>query len=206
MLADTAGNGMHVHLSFKQADGTNGFVASAARPANFGISANGSSFLAGVLLHLPALSAISTPASNSFRRLAPGCWAGAYQCWAVENKEAPLRVCQALTHGQPLHFELKTVDALCNPHLAIAAAIACGLDGVTRGLALPPPAQDVSEHPALPKDLGTALDALQRDEVLTAAIGEPLVKAYLAVKRRELAFFEGMSLEQECQILQRKGF
>ena len=90
-----------------------------------GLAPDGESFLAGVLAHLPALLCFTTPSPNSFRRLQPRCWAGAYQCWGPGNKEAPLRLCAApgSAAAASANCELKAFDATANPHLATAAMI-----------------------------------------------------------------------------------
>lgn len=92
-------------------------------PAGLGLSAVGEAFLAGILAHLPALMCFTTPSPNSFRRLAPHCWAGAYQCYGANNREAPLRLCATPGAPQAANCELKAFDATANPHLGAAAMI-----------------------------------------------------------------------------------
>jgi glutamine synthetase len=84
--AAAAGSGLHCHFSLR-----GGATADAARP--HGLSALGEAFAAGVLAHLPALLAFTAPSPNSERRRAPSTWAGAFACWGVQNREAPLRLC-----------------------------------------------------------------------------------------------------------------
>lgn len=123
------GQGAHVHFSvWKEGRNlTEGLADASTRDAT------GAAFVAGVLHHLPALVAITAGGPTSSLRRAPGFWAGAFVCWGAANKEAPLRVL-----GD--NIELKAVDATANPHLALAAIIAAGLDGVRGGAELPPPA------------------------------------------------------------------
>jgi len=204
VYSDAAGNGMHMHLSFSRY-GCRFPNAS----ETFGISEHGRAFMAGVLSHLPALSAVTTPSVNSFHRLEPGCWAGAFQCWGVENKEAPLRLCQATSAGVPYHFELKTSDMTSNPYIAIALVIASGLDGLRNNLPLPDP---VNVDPAtqqclkMPSSLTDALRNLEADKVLLNCLGDRLTKAYLAVKRSEDMFFRDKSAEQTVEIMMSKAF
>eukprot|EP00929_Paragymnodinium_shiwhaense_P070200 TRINITY_DN35538_c0_g2_i1.p1 TRINITY_DN35538_c0_g2~~TRINITY_DN35538_c0_g2_i1.p1 ORF type:complete len:708 (-),score=170.74 TRINITY_DN35538_c0_g2_i1:448-2571(-) len=207
VFADAAGSGMHLHFGLRR----NGAEAFCEDSQKHRLSKLANNFTAGIFQHLPALPALTTPSTNSFRRLVPGCWAGAFRCWGLENKEAPLRVCTALSGGQPRHVELKTNDATCNPYLAIGAVIAGGLDGVRNGLELPAP---VSVDPAkaaekldkMPGSLTEALDALASDTLLCGALGERLVKTYTAVKRSEAAHFAEMALEKEVALLAAKGF
>jgi glutamine synthetase len=104
------------------------------------------------------------------------------------------------------------VDASANPYLALGAALAAGLDGVRRGLDLPAPVQvdpgNLSEGErqalrieALPTNLGEALDALARDEVLLTALGPDLAKAYQAVRVAEWSALCGLELADEVALL-----
>ena len=77
--------------------------------------------MAGILNHLPALMAITTPSLNSYRRIRPHCWSGAFRCWGFDNREAAIRVPTHPEAPVPTHFELKTVDASSNPYLALGA-------------------------------------------------------------------------------------
>eukprot|EP00397_Hematodinium_sp_SG-2012_P014852 GEMP01015112.1.p1 GENE.GEMP01015112.1~~GEMP01015112.1.p1 ORF type:complete len:421 (+),score=78.63 GEMP01015112.1:893-2155(+) len=206
MDPNQAGNGAHFHLSFADCYGTNLFP-DATRPYGFSLIAE--QFMAGVLEHLPALSAITVPSVNSFRRLLPGHWCGANCAWGIENKEAPIRVCSGTSGGIPLHFEIKTVDAMCNPYLALAAVIASGLDGIQNEKHLPPPAEtatDLDKSERLPASLDAALEQLDNDTVLLEAMGPRLSRAYMAVKRSEFGHFSNLTLMEEVDTLLSKGF
>ncbi|XNL24802.1 glutamine synthetase [Longispora sp. K20-0274] len=87
VVPDRAGNGAHLHFS-AHADGTNLF---AGGPGPHGLTARGEAILASVLARVPALVAIGAPSVPSHLRLVPQRWAGAYQCWGRENREAVLR-------------------------------------------------------------------------------------------------------------------
>ena len=99
---------------------------------------------------------------------------------------------------ESINLELKTSDGSNNPYLALAGVILAGLDGVSRGLEAPTPA---THDPALltdeeklacdirplPKSQLEALDALEKDAVLTEGLGELMTRAYLATRRAENA-------------------
>ena len=72
---DQIGSGAHVHLSLW--DAASGRNLLHDRGADGGLSELGRQFIAGVTDHLPALTAITTPSYNSFRRLRPSAWAAA---------------------------------------------------------------------------------------------------------------------------------
>ena len=115
LFADQAGSGCHLHLSLWR-DGKNVVYDS----ANTGrLSSVASHFMAGILHHLPALMALSTPSTNSYHRIRPHCWSGAFRCWGFDNREAAIRVPTFPEPPSPTHFEFKTVDASANPYLAL---------------------------------------------------------------------------------------
>lgn len=192
IFPDKAGSGCHLHLSLWR-NGIN-LTPSAKKPGALSVIAQ--SFVAGVLHHLPALMAVTTPSPNSYRRIRPHCWSGAFRCWGFDNREAAVRIPTNAEYPSPTHIELKTVDASSNPHLALGAVIAAGLDGVRRKLQIP---EEVSVDPGsmseteretreidrLPTLLGDAIAFLERDDVLMEALGPGLAKAYLAVRKAE---------------------
>jgi glutamine synthetase len=161
-------------------------------------------FIGGVLKHLPALLAITTPTANSFRRLQPHFWSSAYTAWGIENREAAVRV-PTRYWGQELettNLELKPCDPSCNPYLALGALIAAGLDGVEGALQVGAPAdvdpgnwtdRERAERGIVryPTTLTAALNALELDPILCEALGAPLAREYLVVKRAEAEHFDG---------------
>ena len=186
---DNAGNGGHVHFSLWEGE-RNRFY-----DERDGLSKDARSFIAGVLAHLPGLCGLTAPSFNSYRRLVPQYWAGAYACWGIDNREAPVRVASVFRGAEEssTNAELKACDSTCNPYLALGGLIAAGLDGLERGLDPPEPV-DVDPHTLdgidrLPQTQAEALDALERDELLTAALGPVLAEAYLIVRRSEWAAY-----------------
>ncbi|MFL5939756.1 MAG: glutamine synthetase family protein [Gaiellaceae bacterium] len=197
---ENAGNGCHIHFSVWDAKGSRNRFHDAG--AGDGLSGEARSFVAGVLEHLPALCGLTAPSFNSYRRMVPRYWAGAFVCWGHDNREAPVRV-PSLFWGMEeasTNLELKAADASSNPWLAVGGLIAAGLDGLERGLEPPEP---VEVDPAtmaeqererlgiatMPATQAEALDALAADEVLMDALGPVLAESYLAVRRSEWAAF-----------------
>jgi glutamine synthetase len=189
---DNAGNGGHVHFSLWE--GTrNRFYGD-----RDGLSPDARSFIAGVLAHLPGLCGLTAPSFNSYHRIVPQYWAGAFVCWGVDNREAPVRVASTFRGAEEAstNAELKACDATCNPYLALGGLVAAGLDGIERGLEPPDPVDvdpatiDEAERARrgivrLPATQAEALDALERDELLVGALGPVLADSYLAVRRSE---------------------
>ena len=193
-----AGNGGHIHFSLWEGE-RNRFHDGAA--ADF-LSSEARSFLAGVLEHLPALCGLTAPSFNSYQRIVPQYWAGAFTCWGHDNREAPIRVPSVFLGMEEAstNAELKAADSSCNPYLALGGLIAAGLDGIERALDVPPAVEvdpaTIAEHERaergilrLPTTQAEALDALAGDAVLLDALGPPLATSYLAVRRSEWAAY-----------------
>jgi glutamine synthetase len=200
VIAGSVGNGAHLHVSIWR-DGENQ-LAGGAGPE--GLRPAGAAFVAGVLEHLPALTALGAPIPLSYMRLVPGHWSGAYVCWGNENREAALRLQGAggLGAGRSANVEWKSVDGAANPYLALGGLIAAGLDGLHRGLELPPPVRDdpaampaATRPPRLPETLAEAAEALARCTVLRDAMGEYLHSRVVAVRRAEAERDQGVDEE-----------
>lgn len=61
-----------------------------------------------------------------------GVWSGGtYVYWGSDNREAPVRLCNALSPVSR-NFEIKCHDGTANPYIAVAAFISAGMDGVLK--------------------------------------------------------------------------
>jgi len=203
-----AGNGGHIHFSL-WSDGHNRFHDDSREDR---LSDEARAFVAGVLEHLRGLCGLTAPSFNSYHRIVPQYWAGAFTCWGHDNREAPVRVPSVFRGFEEAstNIELKAADASCNPHLALGGLIAAGLDGLERGLEPPEPVEvDPATIPEderarrgidrLPTTQQEALDALEADTVLTDALGPVLAASYLAVRRSEGAAYSAGDEEFEHQ-------
>jgi glutamine synthetase len=150
--------------------------------------------VAGLLTRSPALAGIGAPSVSSHLRLVPQRWAGAYQCWGLENREAVLRLVRGVdgARERAANAELKCVDGSANPYLIVGAVAAVIADSVDSGLRLPDevdvdPASRPAEHqpPRLPESVPDGLAALAADEALVQALGPTLFGAFTAVHRSE---------------------
>ncbi len=195
---ENAGNGCHMHFSLWDAN-QNRFHDGSAPDR---LSPEARSFIAGVLAHLPGLCGLTAPSFNSYHRILPQYWAGAFVCWGHDNREAPVRVPSVFwgMEEASTNVELKAADASSNPYLAVGGLIAAGLDGLEQGLEPPEPVEvdpatiDEQERAdrgivRLPTTQEEALNALEADEVLTDALGPVLANSYLTVRRSEWAAY-----------------
>jgi glutamine synthetase len=192
--AELPGNGLHVHLGLADADGR-ALLPDADRDGE--LSATGLAAVAGLLAHARGQAGVGSPTPNSFKRLLPGSWAPAHVAWGIGNRAALIRVPDA---GAGRHLEYRSGDASANAYLLVAGLLAAVADGIERNL-VPDPAvdRDIGHAPSasagggpehaglerLPHRLDAALDALEADAVLNAALGPVLSRHYLAVKRFE---------------------
>ncbi|KAL0426443.1 UNVERIFIED_CONTAM: protein fluG [Sesamum latifolium] len=191
---DDIGSGSHVHISLSE-NGENVFMGHSGA-TRYGISKIGEQFMAGVLNHLPSILAFTAPVPNSYDRIQPNTWSGAYQCWGTENREAPLRTaCPPGTpDGSISNFEIKVFDGCANPYLGLAAIIAAGIDGLRKHSTLPEPIDDNPDNvkdkvQRLPKSLSESVEALEKDDMLRDLIGEKLLVAITGVRKAEIKYY-----------------
>ena len=187
------GSGMHTHQSLFDEQGNNLFYDG---DDEYGLSRVAYSFIAGQLEHARALAAVVAPTVNSYKRLTPGYEAPAYICWAQLNRSSLIRVPAHGTEISGTRVELRCPDPSTNPYLAFAAMLAAGLDGIERDLTPPPPVNEDVYHfdqsdlderaiGTLPGTLAEALEALEQDEVIQAALGPDITDVFLRAKWAE---------------------
>ena len=196
-LGHYAGSGAHFNMSLFDASNGDNLFEAGEDPRGCGLSGLGYQFVAGVLEHLAAVSAVVAPTVNSYKRLilkgsnSGFTWAPVFCSYGDNNRTNTLRV--PLGGGR---VELRLADSACNPYLGAAMVMAAGLDGIERGLDPGAPHTDNlyiksdAELRALgvamlPRTLGEALDAFEASALARATFGEAMFDAWLAYKRDE---------------------
>lgn len=189
---DLSGSGMHVNMSLSR-DGENLFDAP-ADPRGNGLSETAYRFMAGLLLHARALTAVCNPTVNSYKRLISGDEAPVRIAWSCCNRSPFLRV--PSPRGAGTRIELRSPDPSANPYLMLACCLAAGLDGIEKGL-VPPPAVDRNVFDmtdaelrergigSLPLTLAEAVGELERDGVVSGVLGGHALRSFLRAKRGE---------------------
>jgi glutamine synthetase len=186
-IAGVNGSGMHLHMSLFQ-DGKNAFYDP---DAPGGISAVCMHFIAGLLLHAKAFTAICNPLVNSYKRLVPGYEAPVYIAWSERNRSPLIRI--PARRGNSTRLELRSPDPSCNPYLALAVVLAAGLDGIKRKLQPPAPVnrnvflmspeeREAEGIESLPSSLREALRALETDDVIRQALGPHIYHNFMEAK------------------------
>ncbi|MEO0323991.1 MAG: type I glutamate--ammonia ligase [Myxococcota bacterium] len=189
-MFDDNGNGMHVHQSLWK-DGQPLF----AGDGYAGLSDMGLHYIGGVLKHARALTALTNPALNSYRRLVPGFEAPVNLAYSSRNRSAAIRIPTYSQSPKAKRIECRFPDSAGNPYLAFSAMLMAGLDGILNEIdpgdpfdkdlyALSP--EELKGVPTVPGSLEAALDALEADHafLLQGDVFTPDVLAeWLAYKR-----------------------
>jgi glutamine synthetase len=184
------GSGMHTNISlFKE--GANAFYD----PDNeYGISDTLKYFIGGVLKHIKAITAISNPTINSYKRLVPGYEAPVYISWSGANRTSLIRIPAA--RGSSTRMELRSPDPSCNPYLTFAVLLMAGLEGIKNKIDPGEPAnENIFEMTPegrleqgidyLPINLRDALDELEKDEFIKDALGSHVFNDFMRMGRAE---------------------
>jgi glutamine synthetase len=187
---------LHLHLCLNHKD-----------PGNFGdkkqpeqTSQEIGHFIAGVLAHARANTAITNPLINSYKRLVPNSLTMPVNvAWSEETRNTVLRV---VSHKEPeLRVEVRNPDPACNPYLALAVILKAGLEGIRQKLPQPPPlAENIIEFDenktqsarvdCLPHTLGEALQELASDQLARSTLGEYIYQRFARVKAEEWERFQ----------------
>jgi glutamine synthetase len=194
---DQPGSGMHVHQSLVRAGAGNAFAGA----DDYGLSDVAKHFIAGQLHHAAGMCLVLAPLVNSYKRLVRGLEAPIFLSWARTNRGALIRV-PHVSRPEAARIELRSPDPSCNPYLAFAVMLRCGLDGVERRLPLPPPVEEAllgfdevelerRNVGLLPDNLKDAVDACEADDVVRDALGDNLTDRFLEAKRAEWREYRG---------------
>ncbi len=198
------GSGMHLHQSLFSSQ-TNIFFDEGTDDQ---LSTLAKSYLAGIMLHAPAITALANPIVNSYKRLVPGYEAPVYVAWSYRNRSPLIRIPEK--RGLSTRIELRSPDASCNPYLAIAAALKAGLDGIKKDLVPPEPVNENiyrmtplerqrRQITSLPGSLAEAIIALEQDEVIKGALGEHIAERYIEAKKIEWEVYRSQVFNWEFE-------
>lgn len=187
------GSGMHVHQSLWNGSGENAVPLFAGEEYG-GLSELALHYIGGILAHGPALCALTNPATISYKRIVPHCEAPTYLVYSARNRSAAIRIPQYEPgNAKATRIEVRFPDPLASGHLAFAAMLMAGLDGIEQKLDPGKPFEgNVWEHSqglkSLPGSLDEALDALEQDhEFLTkgGVFTEGFLNEWIRLKREE---------------------
>jgi len=195
-LGAECGTGMHCNMSLFK-NGENAFYDPNGENE---LSNEAYWFMGGLMKHAKGMCAITNPLVNSYKRLVPGYEAPVNIAWSLANRSPLVRV--PVARGNGTRLELRHPDPTCNPYLALAVMLQCGLEGLRKKIA-PPPAIDrniyhmtdedlkIAGIEKLPANLNMALNELVEDELVKQTLGEHILENFLRAKRIEWADYSG---------------
>ncbi|KUO70277.1 MAG: glutamine synthetase [Clostridia bacterium BRH_c25] len=189
-IAGINGSGMHTDQSLSKGS-ENAFYDPEDKLA---LSEIAYSYIAGIMRHIKAMTALTNPLVNSYKRLVPGYEAPVYIAWSAKNRSPLIRIPAA--RGESTRIELRNPDPSCNPYLALAVILAAGLDGIKNNLK---PVESVegniynmdnqerAKHgiDSLPGDLNEAIQELRKSELMRKVLGEHIFDRYIEAKLLE---------------------
>ncbi len=190
-----AGSGMHMNMSLSDLHGKNVFYDPNGKD---GLSDIAYYYVGGLLKHAKAITAITNPVVNSYKRLISGYEAPVYIAWSGKNRSPLVRI--PAKRGQSTRVELRSPDPCANPYLAEAVMLAAGLDGI-RNKITPPESCDFNLYElsaaerkergidCLPGSLREAVECLLEDDVVKAALGEHVLRCFVDAKQKEYDAF-----------------
>ena len=187
--AGQAGSSCHIHFSLWR-DGANAFPGN-QQLGRAKVSEVFRWFLGGWIAHVPDLMVFYAPTVNSYKRYVDASWAPTRLAWSYDNRTAGFRV---VGEGNGLRIECRIAGADANPYLALAAALASGLDGIANKIE--PPALFVGDVyqarnlPRVPYTLAQAVDAFERSDFAKRAFGAAVHEHYTHFYRMEVAAFD----------------
>lgn len=187
------GSGMHVHQSLFKGE-KNAFFSQKDKTH---LSDMAKYFIAGILRHVPEITAVTNQWVNSYKRLIPGYEAPVYICWAQMNRSALVRVPMYKPGKEKsTRIEFRSPDPACNPYLAFSIMLRAGFEGIEKKYKLPSPAEDniysMTEEErkkagiaSLPEDLYEAIKLTEKSKLVKEVLGDTLFEFFIRNKKME---------------------
>lgn len=205
------GNGVHVHLSMLDDAGN---PVTHDPQGKHELSEVAGMFVAGILKYLDAIIAITAPSVVSYLRLTPHRWSAAFNNLGFRDREASVRICPVsdisdIARAAQFNFEFRAADAAANPHLALAAIVHAGVQGIEERLPVPEATQeDLSLLDAdglaargfirLPQTLEAALERFEGNPVVRDWFPAGFPEVYVKHKKGEIAYLDGKTQGEIC--------
>ncbi len=186
---ETDGSGMHINLSLWK-DGKNIFRDDNDKN---GLSEEGYYFMGGLLEHIKAITCITNPTVNSYKRFVPGYEAPVYITWSGKALAPLIRI--PAVRGGHIRLELRSPDPSANPYLALAVLLAAGLDGIKNQIrpmgSVDLDVQEMTDEERaslhidkLPQSLSEAVKELEEDSFIQDILGRELSAKIIASQKQ----------------------
>ena len=189
------GSSGHLHMSIwdKDTDVPLMHAGKGEAEGPYGLSAQGSQFVAGMMALSRELAVFIAPFVNSYKRYASLSWAPVNVVWGRDNRTTGFRL---VGSGGALHVENRFPGGDMNAYLTYAAAIGAGLYGIEHGLDLVPEYKGngyvATGVPRMPRALWEAIGELERSEAARAIFGDDIVAHYLNAARVEQELYDSI--------------
>ena len=196
-IDDEAGNGLHVHCSLLDENGTNVFDDGGEEGSDLLRYA-----VAGGLELLPASMLLFAPSFNAYRRFQPGNHAPTESAWGYDNRTTAIRIPESPSAARRLEHRVAGADA--NPYLVLAAVLAGIWHGIENTLSPPNPIEGNAwdqeiDAPALPTTMDEAISVFDKSDVLSSYLTSEFKTLFLATKVQERNEFAKRVTEFELE-------
>jgi len=184
------GSGMHINMSLSK-NGSNIFQD---ENDTYGLSREAYYFIGGIMKHIKAITAITNPLINSYKRLVPGYEAPTFIAWSAQNRSPLIRI--PSVSGEEARVELRSPDPSANPYLALAVCLKAGLEGIKDKIEPPKSVncnifelsdaqKEEMQIESLPSTLLEAILELEKDSLILDTLGTHIAGKYIAAKKAE---------------------
>ncbi len=196
-IQDEAGNGLHVHCSLLDENGTNVFDDGGDEGSDLLRYA-----VAGCLELLPASMLLFAPSFNAYRRFQPGNHAPTESAWGYDNRTTAIRIPESPTAARRIEHRVAGADA--NPYLVLAAVLAGIWHGIENTLSPPNPIKGNAwdqeiDAPALPTTMDESISVFGKSDVLSSYLTGEFKTLFLATKVQEWNEFAKRITEFELE-------
>ena len=196
-IDDEAGNGLHVHCSLLDENGTNVFDNGGEEGSDLLRYA-----VAGCLELLPASMLLFAPSFNAYRRFQPGNHAPTESAWGYDNRTTAIRIPESPSAARRIEHRVAGADA--NPYLVLAAVLAGIWHGIENTLSPPDPIEGNAwdqeiDAPALPTTMDEAISVFDKSDVLSSYLTGEFKTLFLATKVQEWNEFAKRVTEFELE-------
>ncbi len=187
------GSGMHLGMSLIK-DGKNIFNDP---DGELGLSKEAYYFMGGIMKHIKAITAITNPLVNSYKRLVPGFCAPTTVGWSANNESSLFRI--PFEKEENVRIELRSPDPTANPYLALAVCLMAGLKGIEEKQEPPRSMEQMKNGKTkfLPTTLKEAISELEKDTFIQEVLGKELCKLYVELKKQEWQDYTSQVTEWE---------
>lgn len=148
-------------------------------------------FLGGLLEGTRALSLLTAPNINSYKRFASSSWAPVNLVWSQDNRTCGFRI---VGNGSSLRIENRFPGSDSNPYLVYAAMLALGLHGIEKQFDPGEPFRGngylATGYPRVPASLSEAIAAWEGSHLPELLFGGLVARHYLHAARLEQEAFD----------------